>query len=152
MRIFLLLSLMCCSFASTAASFSLSSANQQWQLHIELADADVSTQKQQQLQAHFARLTKALDELQATAAEGSAPTSKNNTAFQLWQQAKQLCDSWWQQQQQFHCRTGLARARWQQAALTQQLPDRVLFTDHIIFIAVKALEDVFTGLVVLGCT
>lgn len=126
MRIFLLFSLVCCSFASAAASFSLSSANQHWQLHVELLDLDASSQKQQQLQTHFTRLTQALNALQATSAEGTAAVNKDATAFRLWQQAKQMCDSWWQQQQQFHCRTGLARARWQQAAEQQQLPDRVL--------------------------
>lgn len=124
MRIFLLFSLMCCSFASAAAVFSLTSANQRWQLQMELAAADVSAQKQQQLETHFTRLTQALDKLQAASAKGSAPV--DTTAFRLWQQAKQLCDSWWQQQQQFHCRTGLARASWLQAAEQQQLPDRVL--------------------------
>lgn len=124
MRIFLLFSLMCCSFASAAAGFSLTSANQRWQLQMELAAADVSTQKQQQLETHFTRLTRALDELQPASAKGSAPV--DTTAFRLWQQAKQLCDSWWQQQQLFHCRTGLARASWLHATEKQQLPDRVL--------------------------
>lgn len=127
MQIYLLFSLLCCSFVSTAASFSLTSANQRWQLDVMVSDADFSAAKQQQLQSQFVMLTQALYQLYPDISATSVPHKETagTKALQLWQQAGQLCENWWQQQHVFHCRTALARASWQQAVAKQQLPDRV---------------------------